>query len=258
MAIPNALTEGAGDKMLPLLYDDAGSNAAAAWRGVVMRVLNGSPVAYLGVGSHPDAGAWEAGDPVTVAGAVEGTTVRKLVADSSGRLIIRPLGAYDSGGTNVFGHPRLVAGAALNGEQVGWLGTATNADAAAFAASGGVVVGAGVDGSTVRKHVADTVGRLLVSDRLTFGGNGATTVSVTGTAVALRASTTCRRVQIRAHSGNANTLYIGTSGVLASTDATNGGYQLAGGGSVVIDVTNLDLVFVNGTAGQGCSYIWWL
>ena len=43
----------------------------------------------------------------------------------------------------------------------GWQGLATHVDGATFGASDGVVVAAGLDGTTVRKLLVDTTGRLL-------------------------------------------------------------------------------------------------
>ena len=46
-------------------------------------------------------------------------------------------------------------------EDASWQGVATHADGGTFAASDGVVVAAGLDGTTVRKQLVDSTGRLI-------------------------------------------------------------------------------------------------
>lgn len=261
MAIPTALTEGAGDKMLPLVYDNAGTNAAAVWRSVVTRTINGSPLGHVGVGTHPDAATWTAADPIVVMGGVDNTVVRKLAVDASGRLVGRPAGIYDAGGgNNAYGHARLVAGTAVNGEQYGWQGVATHQDGVAgFTAPQGIVVIGGYDGANVRKLLSDTVGRVRTYEDYTLAGQGHLNV-VAGTATALRAaSTPFRKIRIIADGDNAVPVFLGVAGVTADETGATGGYQLRAN----VDVEwsgagNLNAVFINGTSAlAGVSFLYW-
>jgi len=54
-------------------------------------------------------------------------------------------------------------------EDAAWHGIATHTDGATFAASDGVVVAAGLDGTTVRKLLVDSTGRLLTVNAPTQG-----------------------------------------------------------------------------------------
>lgn len=265
MAIPAALTEAGGDKLIPLVYDNTGTNAAAAFRGVVPRTVNASQLAYLGVATHPDAGAFAAGDPVVVAGGYDsvGAVVRKIAVDASSRIIVRPQAVYDAGGgVNAFGHPKILARAAQNGEQVGWLAIGSHVDAAAFTASTdpvAVVGGVQSGGTTVRKLAVDSSGRIITTTDRVFTGQGHAQVSTPGTAVQLRSSSTvCRLIQIIADAGNTAAMYFGVVGVTADTNATTGGYQLGAGKQMTIDATNLNIVYVNSTAAGGVSFLYWV
>lgn len=100
--------------------------------------------------------------------------------------------------------------------------------------------------------------RSVVPGTFTPGGNGATAVAVTGTAVALRATTPCSVVLIKAHRANGATLYLGTSTVTDDTDPATGGFQIDPGDMVAVSTNDLAAVYVNGTAGDGVSYWWWI
>lgn len=260
MAAPAALTEAGGDKVLHLVHDVGGTTTPGWARGVRPRTINGDIYLYTGIATHADGDAFTAGDPVVLNGVWESGspgTVRKMAGDSGGRIITRPLGVYNNGGTNAFGHPHLVGGAALNGEQAGWLGVGSHADAATWVASGGVLVGAGVDNTTVRKFKVDGAGRLTTSDDFTFGGTSHVDVAAGPNRAQLSANQACRAVIVKADKGNLNTLYLGGSGVTANETSGTGGLQLEPGEATpLIKVTNLNLLYIHGTAGQGASLMW--
>lgn len=88
-------------------------------------------------------------------------------------------------------------------------------------------------------------------------GNGHTDIAVTGTAIVLRAPTHCRQVMIKADPDNVGTVYIGVSTVTNSQSALTGGMQMAPGDANTFPVTSLSLVYINGAAGDGVSYLWW-
>ena len=263
MAIPIALTEGAGDKMLPLVYDNAGSNAPAAWRAIVPRTINASPLAHVGVATHGNGATIASDDPVVLIAGADGTTARRFAVDSGGRLIMRPSGgAYDAGGgVNGFGHPRLIARATQNSEEVGWEGIATHQDGATWVTPGGIVVLGGHDpvANTVKKAIVDPAGRQRTHEDYVLGGQGHLNVTA-GTAVALRAaSTPFRKVRVVADHDNAVTVFLGLAGVTADEAAATGGYQLRP--NVPVEWSgagNLNAVMINGTsAAAGVSFLWW-
>lgn len=259
MAVPAAPTEAGGNGILFLTHDVGGTNTPGILRGVRPRTVNGTILSYTGIATHADADAWTANDPV-VLGAVYDPTgagaVRKLLGDASGRIVPRPLGVYDSGGSNAFGHPRLIGQDTLNSEARGWLGFATHKDGDTFVqATDGVVVLAGVvqSGNAVKDIAVDASGRVVTDEALSIGGNGATAVS--GTRAQLRSSTACRKVRVV--NNTAAVVYVGNSTVTADTNASTGGYQLVAAGSAVdVETTNTNLVYVIGTTGS-VSYIWW-
>jgi hypothetical protein len=69
-----------------LAYDAAGTLTFAYPRALKQAVLDGDNVAWMAVGTHVDAGAFGAGDPVAVIGGIDGSTVRKAIVDPSGFL----------------------------------------------------------------------------------------------------------------------------------------------------------------------------
>ena len=99
------------------------------------------------------------------------------------------------------------------------------------------------------------VSNLPVDDVL--AGQGHAAVAVTGTAVALKSSTACKQVMVRADPGNAALLYLGTSTVTNDETAGTGGLQLSPGDAATFPVANVATTFINGTAGDGASYMYW-
>ena len=90
-----------------------------------------------------------------------------------------------------------------------------------------------------------------------LAGSGVTLVAVTGTAIALRAATTIQQVMVRARSTNSGIVYLGPAGVTNDETASTGGLQLSAGDYVVFPESDLAHVFVNGTVGDGVSYMYW-
>ena len=77
-----------------------------------------------------------------------------------------------------------------------------------------------------------------------------TTVAVTNTAVQLPSTAYAQGVIVQALAANSATVVIGGSGV-----TTGNGFQLAQGQSVTLPVNNSNLVYVNGTSGDGVCTI---
>lgn len=261
MAVPTAPTEAGGDKVLFLTHDVGGTNTPGIFRGVVPRTVNGTVLSYAGIATHADAQAFVSGDPVVLAGVWEAGspgTVRKMLGDASGRVVVRPPGAYDAGGgANGFGHPTLVAKATVNGEDVGWLGVGSHADGATYSGTQPVTVIGGVYSTTAKKAISDSDGRLITDRGHTFGGNGHQ--AVTGSvATALRSTTACRKVLIKADSTNAGVVYVGIASVTANTTGNTGGFQMAPTDPpITVEVADLASVYIHGTNGYGVSYLWW-
>lgn len=86
--------------------------------------------------------------------------------------------------------------------------------------------------------------------------SGRKTISVTGTAVALAASTTCKRIIITALVGNSAQLYVGDSSV-EDTSGSETGTALLPLNSMDIPIDNLSKVYINGTSGDGVSYTYY-
>jgi hypothetical protein len=97
MAIPNAPVEGGLDKMLFLVYDDGGANAAALIRGIGDEPLNGETVAHLAVASQVDGQTHGSSAPLVMIGGSDGTVTRKALVDAAGRLVtVSPTNVFKS------------------------------------------------------------------------------------------------------------------------------------------------------------------
>lgn len=82
-------------------------------------------------------------------------------------------------------------------------------------------------------------------------GNANQTVVTAGTAVNLP-NLPCVSITIRANPANTGTVYIGTSGVTAST-----GIPLVPGEAISLDITNANLIWVNAdTNADRVKYLW--
>lgn len=94
MTVPSAPVEAGGDKILFMVYGSAGTNYAAVYRGIEPITVNGDVLASMAVGTHGDGRDFTANDAIVVVGGVGlgSSTVRKLLTDSTGRLITRPPG----------------------------------------------------------------------------------------------------------------------------------------------------------------------
>lgn len=82
--------------------------------------------------------------------------------------------------------------------------------------------------------------------------NGKKSVSVTNTAVALSSSSNPVKngIVIRALTANTGTVYIGSSSVTSSN-----GHELAAGESTSVAISDVNFVYVNGTSGDGVSFL---
>lgn len=115
----------------------------------------------------------------------------------------------------------------------------------------GTIAGGTVNIGTVTGDVSIIPGIFQV------GGSGVTKIAVTGTRVALRASTAVKVIIVKARSSNVGTLYVGDSTVTNNETATTGGLQLDPGDMVTFTETEIADIFINGTAGDGVSYMFW-
>lgn len=89
-------------------------------------------------------------------------------------------------------------------------------------------------------------------------GSGVTLLSATGTRAMIRSATPTGIAIIKARRANVGTVYLGTSAVTNDESSTTGGLQLDPGDFVVVSGTNLGDLYINGTAGDGISYAWWV
>lgn len=124
--------------------------------------------------------------------------------------------------------------------------------------SGSVTISGSVTVGTI------TAGNVNVNPgTFTLGGQGDASVGVTGTAFQLSTtSIPTQVVMLKARSGNSGILYVGKSNVTntqstAGNRSTTAGLQLDPGDMIVFPATNLNAIYINGTAGDGVSYEYW-
>lgn len=81
---------------------------------------------------------------------------------------------------------------------------------------------------------------------------GQKTVAVTNTALQITTTATqaSNGVVVHALGGNSTTIVVGTSGVTTST-----GLVLAAGDAVTIGATDVSTIYINGTSGDGVSWL---
>lgn len=112
----------------------------------------------------------------------------------------------------------------------------------------------GISGST--KNGKNCLDVSVFPGAFSTGGQGRKAVAVTGTAIALSAtSVACSKVMLFASTDNANPLYVGFSGVNAGAGTQTGALLLQGGG-LELEVTDLNLIFINGSAGDVVTYLY--
>lgn len=90
------------------------------------------------------------------------------------------------------------------------------------------------------------------------GGQGVTKIAATGTALKLKAATTVKVIIVKARTANAGTIYIGTSTVTNNETAGTGGLQLDPGDMMTFTEVDIANIFINGTIGDGVSYMYWV
>ena len=105
--------------------------------------------------------------------------------------------------------------------------------------------------------VDDGAGNLVVSSNITGGGDGVKVVTSAGTDVVLRASTTCKKVDIQAQTDNAGLIAVGFTGVDA-TEATGTGIILYPGDTYSLEISNTSLIYIDSTvSGEGVRYTYY-
>lgn len=106
----------------------------------------------------------------------------------------------------------------------------------------------------------DVNGNLLVNvaasseATATSASTGQAKITVTSTAVQLSANTLTNGVIISAKSTNAASITIGGASVTNTVDGTGNGYILEAGASVSFAISNTNLLYINGTAGDIISF----
>lgn len=102
-------------------------------------------------------------------------------------------------------------------------------------------------GNTVRSNILTAIGGVTATPV-----TGQKKVAVTGTAVQLIASSTplVNGAQVQANPNNTAAVTIGLSGVTNTVDGTGDGKVLQPGQAWAFAITNLNLLYVNGTAGD--------
>ena len=89
---------------------------------------------------------------------------------------------------------------------------------------------------------------------ITGGGDGVKTVTSAGTDVVLRASTTCKKIDIQAQTDNTGLIAVGFTGVDA-TEATGSGIILYPGDTYSLEISNTSLIYIDSTvSGEGVRY----
>lgn len=121
-------------------------------------------------------------------------------------------------------------------------GTAGSTNRAVVSAGGALKV----DPSGVTQPVTTAQGSVV---------SGQTKVGATGTQVNLAAHALVVGVKIKALIGNAAAITIGPTGVNNTVDGTGNGMILYPGDDIFIPVTNTNELFINGTSGDGISFL---
>lgn len=138
-----------------------------------------------------------------------------------------------------------------------WQGVATHMDGDAFAASDGIVVVGGVDGTTPRKLAVDSNGNLIITTSSSSGSleNGAQTLAGSAAEALSSSSIPCQGVLVKAASTNLATIYVGKSDVTTDFADATGGYPLEPGESVGVPCRNVNTVYVRGTTGDKVAWL---
>lgn len=96
MSLPNAPVEGGGSKLSFMVYDNAGTNAAALSQAIKTITVNSEIVGWLGVGSHLDGASDGGSEALELVAGSDGTNVLALLTDSAGRLTVVGSAAHGS------------------------------------------------------------------------------------------------------------------------------------------------------------------
>lgn len=95
----------------------------------------------------------------------------------------------------------------------------------------------------------------LVTDSTLLTATGAQVVAAGPVRTKLLASATpCLRITVKAFADNADTLYVGLTGVTANTNNTTGGFQLSPGEAFTFGIDDVSKVYIHGTVGEGASF----
>jgi len=108
---------------------------------------------------------------------------------------------------------------------------------------------------TQTTHLSDIKTNTDNIPSLTSGFFGQAKIAVTGTAVQLGSNTLENGVIITALSTNTGIIKIGGSGVTNVSDGTGNSYLLEAGASISVAVTNTNVLYINGTAGDIISFM---
>ena len=185
---------------------------------------------------------------------VQGTVVISGPVSISGTVTVTGTVSI-SGAVTVNGAVTVSGSVSISSGTVSISGTVTVAGAVTIS-SGTVVVSSITAGNvTVQSNVTDLT---IIPGVFSLNGNGVTKVAVTGTAIVLHSSLAVKVVMIKARNANNGTVYLGISTVTNNETAGTGGLQLDPGDMVAFTNTNLNTIFINGTAGDGVSYAWWV
>jgi hypothetical protein len=153
MANPNFPSDGQGERIDALVDETGVVHLKAALGSIVVTGADDPSAAHL-VGTHLDAATAGSTDPLVLAAGLNGTTVRHLAVDASGRIIVVGQDDVGSGAPTV--PPFLAAG--YDGSDIQYLTVGTDGRlqvvgsvAIGSAVSGAVpVIMAGQDGTSVR------------------------------------------------------------------------------------------------------------
>jgi hypothetical protein len=119
-----------------------------------------------------------------------------------------------------------------------------------LAANSGVDIG-DVDVTSISAGT-NAIGK--VGHDITGGADGVKTVSSAGTDVVLGGDVDCKKIDIQAQTDNTGLIAVGFTGVDA-TEATGTGVILYAGDAYSLEVTNLNLIYIDSTvSGEGVRY----
>lgn len=203
--------------------------------------------------------------PVTVNGSVSISGTTNVLVTNASITVTGTVAISGTANVNITNASIAVTGsvnATITNASIAVTGSVSISGTPAVTISGTPTVS--ISGTVTASISSGTVNIGTVSGNVTIlpgvfalSGNGVTKVAVSGTAIVLHTTLACKVVMVKARSANSGTIYIGTSTVTNNETAGTGGLQMDPGDIIVFTSTDLGTIYINGTAGDGVSFMYW-